>query len=315
VRVAHQIAANPSQVNNKAIVQGKTVQITKAQHNRYELYMKNRQLRQFQTRTQVSPSETSESSSLETNVGKKRHVVSRKSNKANRNFAGQYIISFEKNINPKASVRLKNETVSRRTGKNGDKQVQIAPMQAQVQAQQVRSLAAHQANQQVATTKPLPITVPVSAVTLNVSSSSQQKPMLVTGGVAPLAYTQPQMIIQQQQLYKQRHTSQQQNRQLISSKQGKTVYANVAASQQLISGTREVKMSPGVSTQMIQAQVQLTQARQRRVNPTASPACKIVSNPTQTLTVAKLVHTNPSGSNPRQSLVSQVPLLFISSFF
>ena len=32
---------------------------------------------------------------VEANLGKKRHVVSRKSNKTNRTFAGQYIISFD----------------------------------------------------------------------------------------------------------------------------------------------------------------------------------------------------------------------------
>jgi len=41
-------------------------------------------------------------------------------------------------------------------------QVHIAPIQAQVQAQRVRTLAAQQANEQISTSKPLPITVPVT---------------------------------------------------------------------------------------------------------------------------------------------------------
>nr|XP_018666729.1 helicase SWR1 isoform X3 [Ciona intestinalis] len=200
-------------------------------------------------------------------------------------------VQLTKQVTPQELMLMK-----RRTQLKVQPQIQIAPINAQIQAQQVQSLAAQQATQSIITTKPLPITVPVTNLvsgvnlsSLNTTSSSQQKPMIVTGGQTTL---NQQHLIFQQHLLKQRQIPQQQARQVIASKQPKAVYA-----QQLVSGTQggtTVKMQAQVLNQLMQQQ----QKQRRSSN-------KQQQQPV-TLTVTKLLQSqSPVGTTLRHTLVPQ----------
>nr|CAB3266557.1 helicase SRCAP [Phallusia mammillata] len=154
-------------------------------------------------------------------------------------------------------------------------QVQIAPMQAQVQAQRVRTLAAQQASEQITTSKPLPITVPVTnlaaAMSLsdfNAASSSSAKQMIVSGSQGTVTGTQLQQLMKRQQ-----------PRQMIAAKQPKTVYATVASHQLVSGGGTAVKMTPQIQAEMFS---QIVAQQKRRPQTSKAPV---------TLTVTKLLQT------------------------
>uniref|UniRef100_H2YBN6 Uncharacterized protein n=1 Tax=Ciona savignyi TaxID=51511 RepID=H2YBN6_CIOSA len=119
--------------------------------------------------------------------------------------------------------------------------------------------------------------------------------MIVTGAQTSL---NPQQIIFQQQLLKQRQMPQQQARQVIASKQSKAVYTQqlVGTSQQ---GTTAVKM-PQIQAQVLSQIMQQQQQQKQRRN-----SNKVQQQPVA-LTVTKLLQNqSPAGAPIRHTLVPQ----------
>ncbi|XP_039253757.2 helicase domino-like [Styela clava] len=193
-------------------------------------------------------------------------------------------------------------------------QVQIAPVHAQVQAQQVQEAAAQQAAQHIVTSKPLPITVPVSslvsvaAVNLggmnmsiaSTSTSGQAKPLIVTGQQVPVNIQQ-QITLQRQYMKQNLLTQQQSQSQQQAVRQGQVLASKVGVKQTVYA--------------MVPAPPLVTQ-KQRRVNVAVSSAGATMigqqqggtQQPVQ-LTVTKLLQSQAmpgqSTSQVKQQLVKQ----------